>query len=127
MLKKILLVEDDVIVQRVHQLMLNKLGYEVDIASNGAEAIKKAQENGYGIIFLDIGLPDIAGFDVIREIKTSSFMNGNHTPIIALTGYDGPDERRACLDAGATEIVYKPIVYNTLRNLLERYKLETQL
>lgn len=116
-----MLVEDDVIVQRVHQLMLSKLGCEVDIAGNGELALQKARDNDYEMIFVDIGLPDIAGFEVIKGIRNLNAARERNVPIIALTGYAGQTEKNACIEAGATEIAYKPIVNHTLRALLERY------
>jgi CheY-like chemotaxis protein len=118
---KVLLVEDDLIVQRVHQLMLVKLGCQVDIASNGNEALKKVDESHYEVVFVDIGLPDISGFDLIQQLR-KDYLCMKDVPIFALTGYAGVKENQACMAAGATDVAHKPIISSTLRELLERHK-----
>ncbi|GEM_PF-4869896 len=121
-MRKILLVEDDAVVQRVHQMMLTKLGCQVDIAANGIIALEKAKNNAdYNIIFVDIGLPDISGFDLIKQLKDVDTVKTQTIPIIALTGYAGQEERQTCLEAGAIDIAYKPIITSALRALLDRY------
>lgn len=113
----VLLVEDDPIVQYVHKKMLTDLGCEVCTASHGHEAITTL--NNHDIVFVDINLPDISGFEVIKSIRQH-----NHTskiPIIALTVYTGKEEKSACLKAGANEFASKPISQNHLKKLLLRY------
>jgi CheY-like chemotaxis protein len=118
----VLLVEDDLMVQLVHQRMLNKLGCVVDIAATGKIALEMVNDNPeYHIIFVDIGLPDIPGFDVIKQMDQFNKRLLRYTPIIALTGYAGDEERQACLDAGVTQILHKPIVANTMRELVGQY------
>lgn len=122
-MKKVLLVEDDLIVQRVHQMMLTKMNCHVDIAANGEDALKLQTQIKYDIIFVDIGLPDIPGFELIKKLKMMNDDNHYTIPIIALTGYAGNSEKEACLNAGAVEVVYKPIINSTLRSLLNRCNL----
>lgn len=119
----VLLIEDDLIVQRVHQLMLTKLGCNVVIAGNGQQALEKiSQDPSFSIIFVDIGLPDVSGFELIKTLRNLDFNNSKSIPIIALTGYSGQIETQACLDAGATEVTYKPVVNSTLHQILHRNK-----
>jgi two-component system aerobic respiration control sensor histidine kinase ArcB len=119
----ILLVEDDEIVQRVHQSMLNKLGCHVDLAMTGKGALKMVKANDpYKIIFVDIGLPDITGFEVIEKITALNKKEDRHSIIFALTGYAGEPEKQACLDAGAYAVLAKPVVSSQMRELLEQFK-----
>ena len=119
----ILLVEDDEIVQRVHQSMLNKLGCTVDLAMTGKAALKMVKaKNPYKIIFVDIGLPDITGFEVIEKITALNKKTDSHAVIYALTGYAGAPEKQACLDAGAFAVLAKPVVSSKMRELLEQFK-----
>lgn len=116
---KVLLVEDDRIVQKVHQLMLVKLGCQVDIAQTGGAALLMVTENSYyDIIFVDIGLPDICGFDVMKSLTENQHCKAK---IYALTGYTGDEEKRACLAAGATQVLFKPIVLNTMREVINSF------
>lgn len=113
----VLLIEDDPIVQYVHAKMLTDLGCDVDAVSNGYEAIQKV--NNHDIIFVDISLPDINGFEVIKSIRQRT--NPNNIPIVALTVYTGKEEKAACLGAGANEFASKPISQTRLKKLLMRY------
>jgi two-component system, OmpR family, aerobic respiration control sensor histidine kinase ArcB len=120
---KILLVEDNTIVQHVHKLIFNKLGHTVEIVDSGFKALEILKnKHVYDIIFVDIGLPDIKGFDLIKEIRSSLIQDSNY-PIIALTGYIGDAEKKSCLEAGATEVLHKPILLNTMADTLKRYSI----
>lgn len=117
---KVLLIEDDVVVQYVEKYMLEKLGCQVDVADTGEKAIAMAATQ-YDLIFADIGLPDMDGFkamELIRNYPTT----GKTTPIIALTGHAGCIEKQKCLQAGANEVVLKPVVLEQLAELINRYK-----
>ncbi len=113
-----LLIEDDLIVQRVHTMMLTKLGCKVEIAADGLSALKKVTDFAYDIIFVDIGLPDISGFEVIEKIKAINRNFSRNIPIIALTGYTGEQEKQDCKQAGASEVIYKPVLAQTMRAVL---------
>lgn len=115
---KILLVEDDNIVQHIHAKILEDYGYHVDVANNGSLAIKMFDH--HHIMLVDIGLPDINGFELIRLIRNDANIN-KKLPIIALTGYTGEKEKSACFEAGANEIINKPVSANHLKKLVERY------
>lgn len=115
----VLLVEDDTLIQIVHKQMLEELGYKVDIAECASKAINMLH-NYYDIIFVDIGLPDMNGFDLIKAIR-ESHPNRKRIPIIALTGYSEEPELQQCLQAGADKAVVKPITKTALGNLLEQY------
>jgi CheY-like chemotaxis protein len=120
---KILLVEDDVIIQRVHQAMLQKLGCTVDLAMNGNTALHMVKTNPcYKVIFVDIGLPDIAGFDVIKEILAYQKEMSQTAAVYALTGYAGEHERQICMEAGACAVLAKPVVCRDMRELLQQFK-----
>lgn len=113
----VLLVEDDPIIQYVHTKMLTDLGCEVHAVSHGYEAINTL--NNHDIVFVDISLPDISGFEVIKSIRERN--NTRKVPIVALTVYTGKEEKLACLNAGADEFTSKPISQTHLKKLLLRY------
>lgn len=115
----VLLVEDDEIVQHVHKLMLNKLGYKVYIADNAQNTLSLISERSFDLIFVDIGLPDISGIELIKYIKTIS-----QIPIVALTGYTSQVDHIACISAGASEVLHKPITSEKLKQLLNQYLLK---
>lgn len=120
-IKKVLLIEDDQVVQLVHVRMLSDFNCQVDIAATGKEALELYQHNHYDIVFIDIGLPDITGYEVIAQIRQGNRAESGAIPLIALTGYTGDDERQNCLLAGANAVVNKPITPEALRGLLVKY------
>lgn len=103
----VLMVEDEHIVQRVHRMMLEKIGCEVDLAETGKQALEKFT-CGYDVIFMDLGLPDMDGKEVVAEIRCRESSN-KHTRIIVLTGYLQNEIEQECLAIGANAVYRKPI------------------
>lgn len=116
---KVLLVEDDKIVRYIHEKMLLELQCNVETCDQGQLAIDTF--NDHHILFVDIGLPDISGFEVIRRIRDKEKIIKTNCSIIALTGYTGDEERTACLEAGANEVMNKPINKIQLTKILKQY------
>ncbi|MEX0983149.1 MAG: response regulator [Bacteroidales bacterium] len=110
----ILLVEDNIINQKVAQSIFKSIGYEIDLASNGAEAIEKVGSNEYDIIFMDLFMPEMDGFEATEQLRKS----GIKTPIIAMSA-DSKDERKAqSVLAGMDEYLAKPAKVETVKQLL---------
>lgn len=103
----ILLVEDDTLLRHAFRLLLEDAGYEVLEAGTAAEALASVERQAPALILLDLGLPDRPGLEVVRELSGDPATR--HIPIVALTGRVGPDEQQACIDAGCTEYLAKPI------------------
>jgi CheY-like chemotaxis protein len=117
---KILVVEDESINQRVAQLALENIGYQVDIAATGQAALTLYQANHYAAILMDIGLPDTKGTEVTRQIRELEQTKGIHTPIIALTAH-GTVVKNECLAAGMDNFTTKPIGLERLNQLIKKY------
>lgn len=115
---RILLIEDDPIVQYVHKKMLIDLGCEVDAFFHGQKAISHLNHD-HDIAFIDISLPDVSGFEVIEAVRQQC--RENKIAIVALTVYTGKKEKIACLKAGADEFASKPISLFNLKKLLLRH------
>ncbi len=110
----ILLVEDNVINQKVVQSIFKHLGYEIDMASNGAEAISKVKKRTYNIIFMDLFMPEMDGFEATRQIRKL----GIKTPVIAMSA-DKDDERKAdSVLAGMDDYITKPVKVEAMKRLL---------
>lgn len=109
---KILLVEDDELLREAYRLLLEEVGYEVQEAGTAAEALRSVAAERPALVLLDLGLPDRPGLDVARELRAAPETRA--TPVFALTGRVGPDERRACLDAGCSLYLVKPVEPRTL-------------
>lgn len=107
---KVLLVEDYALVSKVSKKILENndiVRCSVDVASTGKEAIELAQSRKYELILMDIGLPDMTGYQVTKKIISSKNSINSQTPIIALTGHD--EEVQNCLDAGMIDLIPKPL------------------
>ncbi len=109
---KILLVEDDQLLREAFRLLLEEVGYEVHEAGTAAEALRTVATERPALVLLDLGLPDRPGLDVARALRAAP--ETSTMPVFALTGRVGADERRACLDAGCSVYLAKPVDPRTL-------------
>ena len=100
---RILLVDDEVSIQRAVGPLLRSRGYEVDIAATGAQALELFAQRKPALIVLDLGLPDLEGTEVCRRIRTTS-----QVPIIVLSARGAEADKVNALDLGADDYVAKP-------------------
>jgi two-component system KDP operon response regulator KdpE len=100
---RILLVDDEVPIQRSLAPLLRARGYEVDIAATGADALRLFAAHPPDVIVLDLGLPDLEGIEVCRRVRLESA-----TPIVVLTARGGEHDKVSALDLGADDYVTKP-------------------
>ncbi|MFO1173360.1 MAG: response regulator transcription factor [Hyphomicrobiaceae bacterium] len=100
---RILVVDDEPQIQRFLRPSLSAAGYDIQIASDGAEALKLAATTAPDLVVLDLGLPDMDGKDVITQVRSWS-----KVPIIVLSARDQETEKIAALDLGADDYVNKP-------------------
>lgn len=118
--KKILLVEDQLIIQRVHSIFLTKMGYQVDIAVNGKQTLEMCVSSSYNLIILDAGLPDMQGVEVGKRIRILEKNNKTHRkPIILLSAYPANNLKKWCQEAEIDNFSTKPIPYKDLSIMLE--------
>lgn len=115
---RILLVEDDSIAATAVRMGLKHMGCDVDWAKSGEEAITQVNENDYGFVFMDIGLPNMSGIDVARKIRMLTDKKKASVPIVALTGHAGGKSRQICLDAGMQTVLSKPADQEELHKAL---------
>jgi two-component system response regulator TctD len=101
---RILLIEDDAALSRGLVAALTGEGYSVDPAADGASALMMAADEPYAIITLDVGLPDMSGFDVLKSLRAK----GCRAPVLILTARDEIDDRVTGLDLGADDYLLKP-------------------
>jgi len=107
---RILLVEDDDLLGGGVCSGLRHEEHAVDWVKNGETALSAVEETRYDCIILDIGLPKMNGFEVLRKIRKSK----NNTPVLMLTAQDGNDERVKGLDTGADDYMTKPFEFTEL-------------
>jgi two-component system aerobic respiration control sensor histidine kinase ArcB len=123
-LATILVVEDSTLAAKAVQSTLTRLNsrFVSDIASNGHDALQKVQTHPYDLILMDIGLPDIEGIELTRQIRALNKPQTSQLPIIALTGHaDDPKKRDEALKAGMQAVFNKPLSSATLDAILEDY------
>lgn len=116
---KILLVEDEQIVQRVHIEFLKTLECFVDLAKDGVEALKMFKNN-YDLILMDIGLPDISGLESSNLIRRREQSTKQRIPIIAFTCFDNLD-KHDCEWAGIDDLLIKPAPPEELETMLKKW------
>jgi signal transduction histidine kinase/CheY-like chemotaxis protein len=114
---RLLLVEDNPINQKVALLMLHKLGYQVDVANNGFEALHAAASAHYDLILMDCVMPEMDGFEATRRLRSGGG-HGAEVPIIAMTANAFADDRKACLAAGMNDFLSKPVRQAELASVL---------
>lgn len=101
---RVLLVDDERRVLSFLERLLHGEGYECDLAETGTQALESVDEHSYAAIVLDVTLPDIDGFEVLRRLRDK----GCWAPILMLTGRQDLDARVTGLDAGADDYLCKP-------------------
>lgn len=111
---RIMVVEDEESFSEALSFMLKREGYEVEVASDGNEALEAFEQRGADLILLDLMLPGVSGLEVCRIIRTRS-----QVPIIMLTAKDGEIDKVVGLEIGADDYVTKPF---SSRELLARVR-----
>lgn len=117
----ILFVEDNIVNQKVALKILDKLGYEADIVTNGLEAVEQARLKDYDVIFMDILMPKLNGIDATKMIL-EVFGTRKKPKIIAMTADTMMNDREACLNAGMVDYLNKPINVEDIRTVLNKWK-----
>ena len=114
-----LLVEDHPINQKLAMVMLQRMGYSVDLAQNGALGAAAANERRYALILMDVQMPVMNGFEATRAIRASGGPNAT-TPIVALTANAMQSDKDACFAAGMNDFLTKPFSRDGLTEIIER-------
>ena len=104
----VLLVEDNVVNQKVFSAMLGSIGYRVEIAVNGFDALAAMDRTGYAAVFMDCQMPVMDGYQTTAKIREREG-SGRHTNVIAVTASAMASDRTRCLEAGMDDYMTKPI------------------
>lgn len=124
--KKGLLVEDNPINQMVAKRVLESFGMIVSCAVSGEEALKKVDEEKYDIVFMDIQMPGLDGYQTTEQIRSGNSKRNRHVPILAMTANATTGESDKCISFGMDGYISKPFdtdnLYNTILGLLYKNK-----
>ena len=117
---RVLLVEDDKMLGAGVQTPLKKEGYAVDWVEDGNSALKFVEPSDYGLLILDLGLPDMDGIEILSKVRSL----GHIIPVLILTARDSIDDRVRGLDVGADDYMVKPFnpeeLLIRLENILQK-------
>jgi len=115
---KILVVDDDLMSQHLMQVLLTREGYQVDVASNGLEAVDAIKYQEFDVVFMDLQMPGMDGMEASRRIR--EWENGRqHTLIVALTADYLADKGQRLFEAGMDHYLSKPFEVQHIRRILE--------
>jgi signal transduction histidine kinase/CheY-like chemotaxis protein len=121
---RVLLAEDNIVNQRVAVRILEKLGYCIDIAANGREAIEAFRRIPYDLILMDCQMPELDGFAATEAIRRGE-APGEHVPIIAMTAGAMQGDRERCIAAGMDDYLPKPVTLDRLITTIDRWRRKT--
>ena len=116
-----LLVEDNPINQKVGAHMVARLGWDVDIAETGIEAVVAVQAAAYDLVLMDCQMPEMDGFEATRRIRAMGGRLGA-MPIVAMTAIAMAGDRERCLRSGMDDYISKPVSWEDLEKVLARYE-----
>jgi CheY-like chemotaxis protein len=120
--KRILVVEDNIINQKVAKGILQKFGCECEIVVNGEEALKILAAEIFDLVLMDCQMPVMDGYEATRQIRNPRTPVLKHTiPIVAMTANALVGDREKVLDAGMNDFVTKPVSMQKMREALERW------
>jgi signal transduction histidine kinase/ActR/RegA family two-component response regulator len=122
--RRLLLVEDNVVNQKVAMRMLQKLGYDVDLAEDGRQALDRLAKVRYDAVLMDCQMPEMDGYEATRHIRDpSSAVLEHDVPVIAMTANAFAEDRDRCLAAGMNDFLSKPVDRSTLQQVLEKWRI----
>lgn len=124
----ILAADDSVPNQVLLKYYASQAGFHIDIARNGREAVDLFRKKTYSIVFLDIHMPEVDGFEALNQMRRIEIENIlPETPIIALTGSTFQEKGTTCLDAGFDDFVEKSTIQETLVSIIQKHVQTTQI
>ena len=122
---QILLVEDNPVNQKVTSLIVEKLGYSIEIANNGQEAVDLVKNNCFSVVLMDLSMPVMDGFEASEKIRENEReCGGSRVTIIALTGHAFEEHRQRCKDLEFDDFLPKPFDLFVLKEMLDQYTKE---
>ena len=118
---RILVAEDNLINQELMAAQLELLGYQADYAENGSQALAHWQNGNYSLLLTDIRMPEMNGYDLVREIRELEQQSGQRASVIAITANALDADVEKCYAAGIDDVIAKPVELEDLRHALDKW------
>lgn len=126
----ILLAEDNPINSKLAYKLLTKKGWKVKKVVNGIKALKEVKKGMYDLIFMDVQMPEMDGFEATKIIREFEKDDGKHIPIIAMTAHALQGDREKCISAGMDEYIAKPMkpenIYKVIVKIMDECKNQSE-
>jgi CheY-like chemotaxis protein len=119
-MRRILLVEDNVINQKVAVALLERQGHVVTTVTDGRGALDALARGSFDLVLMDVELPDMSGYEAAAAVRQSERTTGTHTRIIAMTAHAMAGVRERCLQAGMDGYIAKPLYVKDLFAVIEQ-------
>ena len=116
---RILVAEDNIVNQKFAQRLLEKSGFNVDVAANGREVLEAIERIKYDLVLMDVQMPEMDGLETTARIREREKESGRRLPVIALTANAVKGDRERCLAAGMDEYITKPIKRTHLLRVIQ--------
>jgi len=116
--KKILVVEDNEDNREIFVFRLQQLGFEVLVAANGKEAIETASQTKPDLIFMDLRMPVMDGWEATKALRQTEW--GKDLPVVAVTAHALEEDKRKALNAGCNDFIPKPVDYALIRSAIQK-------
>jgi CheY-like chemotaxis protein len=119
---RVLLIDDDTVINKVFAVMLKRADFEAEIAEDGLKGVEMWEKGNYDLVLMDVQMPLMDGFEATRAIREKEKTRGGHTPIVAITAYALDKDKEQCLAAGMDAYISKPVdfkkLFETIRGLV---------
>ena len=125
--RKILLVEDNAVNQKLAIRNLEKMGHQVVLARNGFEACEVLKFDKFDLVLMDLQMPVMGGLEATQKIRESEQETGQHVPIVAMTAHAAAQDERRCRESGMDGYLAKPIRREQLANEIKRLTQQGEL
>ena len=119
--ERVLIVEDNQVNARLAMRQLQRLGFTAEAVANGREAVDAQARENYDLIFMDVQMPVMDGYQAAAEIRRYEIRSRRHVPIVAMTANALNEDRDAALAAGMDDYVSKPVSLAKLRVVIDRW------
>ncbi|MBD3361091.1 response regulator [Candidatus Peregrinibacteria bacterium] len=121
MAKKILVIDDEELIIKSLERLLNKEGFTVTVAENGAEAVERVRDIDFDLVITDVKMPDMDGIETLKKIREARRqMNKEVMPEIVVTGFADPDKFEEAIALDVTQYIFKPFDNAALLNAVKK-------